>query len=447
MSSITYAENIYSKIQSSDKKVVHVIIIATKPDIIKQASLYHELQDRGELVLLCHTGQHHDFRYSGGLEQEFGLHVDIHLHIDGTLHNKVAQMIERFAEVLEMLKAKEKTPVPYIHGDTAAAMAIGVSAYLHRVACVHVEAGIRTLTPVAEVYKKFHSDIKEGTFVWREYYEALQKKENFSLGSMEPFPEQFNTRVAEAASGYHPAPVEIVRDFIKDEGFDESTIDVVGNTVVDATEHAIKDANQSTIFSTYPQLTSGAFIRFCVHRRENTEDPIRFKILFDSMERLVRDGYSVLLISLFATEAAIDKCGLRENIKKLQEEFPDTFIYSDVWPYYRDVIAAMKVCALVATDSGSMQEEMNILGIPCVTLRYGTDRGETVLAGGNVLAAPIDTDFVYTVITETFKNREQLSQVKKLYGTNVAKKLVDGVMSRVDEDRGLFATEEKRLHI
>lgn len=62
---------------SSEKKIVHIVLIATKPDIIKQAPLYHELKARGELVLLCHTGQHYDFRYSGGMMEEFGITPDI----------------------------------------------------------------------------------------------------------------------------------------------------------------------------------------------------------------------------------------------------------------------------------------------------------------------------------------------------------------------------------
>ena len=63
--------------------VVHVITIATKPDIIKQAPVYRELQRRGEQVLVCHTGQHYDDRYSGGMLEEFGLEIDVHLRIDG----------------------------------------------------------------------------------------------------------------------------------------------------------------------------------------------------------------------------------------------------------------------------------------------------------------------------------------------------------------------------
>lgn len=431
---------------ASPKQHVHLVLIATKPDIIKQAPIYQELKKRGELVVLCHTGQHHDFRYSGGMEEEFGLEIGIRLNISGNLHQKTAQMIERFGEVLEYIQELGKTPVPYIHGDTGTSMAIGVASYLHRAACVHVEAGIRTLTPKREIYQRFYQDFKNGDFDWEKYYAAMQVRENFERGSMEPFPEQFNTRVSEPASGYHAASVELVKEFILAEGFSPDRVEVVGNTVADATVHAIADAEQSTIFTQYPQIKGGRFIRFCIHRRENTQDQKRFTVLIDAMETLVREGEQVLLISLFGTETAIDQFGLRERIDNLAKEFPETFIYSEVWPYYRDVIAAMRECALVATDSGSMQEEMNILGIPCVTLRFGSDRPESILAGGNVLAPPIDPAFVVTIIRGAIGNAH-IGSVGNIYGENVSQKIVDGVLNRLERGEHLFRTEEERLSI
>lgn len=432
------------KVTDSDKKIAHVVLIATKPDIIKQAPVYHELRNRGELVLLCHTGQHYDFRYSGGMMEEFGIEPDILLSIEGSLNAKIAQMVERFGEVIEWLHAQGKAPVPYIHGDTSTSMAIGLASYMHRVACAHVEAGIRTLTPKREIYEKFYADFKSGTFDWGAYYAAQQVRDNFEQGSMEPFPEQFNTRVSEPASGYHAAAVELDREFMLAEGFSPDTISVVGNTVADAMQVAIADAEKSTILEKYPQLASGEFVRFCIHRRENTQDEQRFNIIIDAMEKLVRNGRSVLLISLFGTEEAIDKFGLRGRIEQLVQEFPDTFIYSDVWPYYRDVIFAMQRCAAVATDSGSMQEEMNILGIPCVTLRFGSDRSESVLAGANVQAPPIDSDFMVAIIEGAIHNKD-MAAVGNLYGENVSAKIVDDVLRLADDTLGLFQTEEKRI--
>ncbi|MBA2445426.1 MAG: UDP-N-acetylglucosamine 2-epimerase [Nocardioidaceae bacterium] len=425
---------------------VHIITIATKPDIIKQAPVYHELVSRGEQVLLCHTGQHHDHRYSGAMLEEFGLQSDIELTISGSLPSKVAHMIAQFSEVLTLLREAGLTPVPYIHGDTATSMAIGVSSYLQGVACAHVEAGIRTLTPRREVYQRFLDDFRADRFVWADYAEALRDPSNFERGSREPFPEQFNTRVSDAATGFHAAPVELARQFLLDEGFPADTVAVVGNTVVDATEAARRDAERATIFDTYPQLRGGGFIRMCIHRRENTVDRHRFTVLFEAIEQLVRGGHPVLLISLFGTEQAIDDFGFRPRIDDLVQDYPETFIYSEVWPNYRDVIAAMLECSVVATDSGSMQEEMTILGIPCVTLRFGTDRAESVLAGANVMAPPIDSRFVATIIEGALGN-QAMAEVGNLYGANASARLVDEVLSRLHPASGLFRSEDRRLDL
>ena len=425
---------------------VHVIAIATKPDIIKQAPVAQELQRRGELVLVCHTGQHYDHRYSGAMLEEFGLGIDIHLGISGSLTAKTAQMVEKFGIVLEDLIGLGLTPLPYVHGDTATSMAIAVASYLTRVACVHVEAGIRTITPKAEVLGRFLEDHREGRFDWSAYRQAHLDPESFERGSREPFPEQFNTRVSDAGSGYHAAPVALARDFLLDEGFPPDTVEVVGNTVVDATEAARRDAAQATIFDTYPQIKGGRFIRICIHRRENTEDRVRFTVLFEAMEQLVRSGHQVLFIRLFGTDQAIKDFDLQDRLDNLTAAYPETFISSEVWPNYRDVIAAMQECAIVATDSGSMQEEMNILGVPCVTLRYGTDRGETLLAGANVLAPPVDSSFITTVIEKALDD-DTLGRTGSLYGTGVAAAIVDGVLARARPGRGLFRPEDVRLGI
>jgi UDP-N-acetylglucosamine 2-epimerase (non-hydrolysing) len=425
---------------------VHLVTVATKPDIIKQAPAYHELVRRGENALVFHTDQHYAANYSGGMLDEFGMPVDVRLGVlsNGGLSAKTAQIIGGFGELVTQLKGAGLVPVPYIHGDTMTSMAVGTASYLNQVACAHVEAGIRTITPTRQAFERFIGDFAAGRFDIEAYADCMRDPATYTRGSREPFPEQFNTRVSDAGSGYHAAAVELNRQSLLDEGFPPDTIEVVGNTVVDATRAAQADAEQATVLETYPQLLSGDFVRICIHRRENTEDRHRFTVLFEAIERLVRSGRSVLFIRLFGTEAAIDRFGLRERLATLERGHPETFISSPVWPHYRDVIAAMQHCALVATDSGSMQEEMNVLGVPCVTLRFGSDRGETLLAGGNLLAPPVDAGFVAAVVEGAF-DLPALGKADLLYGEDVSARLVDGVLARLDPGSGLFRSEEARL--
>ena len=441
MDEITYRRpDLLDEIAKEPGDTVHLILIATKPDIIKQIPLYKELKARGHAVLLGHTGQHYDENLSGGMLKEFDVLPDFNLNVRGTMYEVVSQIIGRLGYVLNELRRRKKPVVPYVHGDTTTAMAASNAGFCHGFAAVHVEAGIRTLTPDYEATSyKLPATSAWDIEGWRNF---LMDKKNWKRGSLEPYPEQFNTRCSEAATGVHLAPVELNREFMLSEGFPDDRIFVVGNSVVDATQEAAESMAKSTVFERYPMLESGDFVRFCIHRRENCISEKRFLSLYRAMQSLITDGRKVLLISMFQTEAALERFGLKNEITELTKKFP-TFIYSPVWPGYRDVIAAMSRAAVCATDSGSMQEEMNALGVPCVTLRYGSDRSESAMAGGNLIAPPVDDALVKKIIEFAWDN-EEMRKAPKLYGENVSKKSIDAVEEVLAKGR-VFRTEEEKL--
>lgn len=269
-------------------------------------------------------------------------------------------------------------------------------------------------------------------------------RKNWMRGSQEPFPEQFNTRCAEAATGIHLAPVELDREFLLSEGYAEDRIAVVGNSVADALNDAKANAAASAVFDRYPLLVEGNFVRFCIHRRENCMSKSRFTAIMDAMGALLEAGRTVLLISLFQTETAIDRFGLRATVEEWKKRYPH-FIYSPVWPLYTDVIAVMERAAVCATDSGSMQEEMNVLGVPCVTLRFGSDRSESAMNGGNIIAPPVDALAIRAIIDYAWDN-EEMRRAPKLYGSDVSRKSVD-VVEAVLKKGTVFRGEEERLGI
>lgn len=437
MDSITYrSPSFFDDLAGHSDRHVHLILIATKPDIIKQIPLYKELKNRGHLVLLGHTGQHYDENLSGGMLKEFGVEPDFNLNVRGAMHEIVSQIIGRLGYVIGELKEKGKVVIPYVHGDTTTAMAASNAGYCHGFASVHVEAGIRTLTPK---FREFDLGENFDVSAWHTF---LQNPDNWERGSQEPYPEQFNTRCSEAGSGVHLAPVELDAVFMRDEGFADDRIFVVGNSVVDATHDALSRAKDSTVFERYPALEDGDFVRFCIHRRENCISESRFRAIYGAMKALIEEGKTVLLISLFQTEAAFDRFGLREEVETLVKQYPN-FIYSSVWPEYVDVIAAMDKAAVCATDSGSMQEEMNVLGVPCVTLRFGSDRSESAMMGGNLIAPPVDAGLIKTMIEYAWDNAD-MRATKKIYGENVSSRCIDAV-EEVLKKGEVFRTEEERL--
>lgn len=450
MNEITFAsKTFFDDVQKWQQPHVHLVMIATKPDIIKQVPLYRELKKRGHQVLLGHTGQHFSENLSGGMLAEFGVEPDFNLNVRGEMHDIMSQIIGRLGSVIAELKKRGKIVIPYVHGDTTTALAGANAGYCNGFASVHVEAGIRTLTPKYADFDPSWLETKgddkgKGKGREKEWREFLMDRNNWERGSQEPYPEQFCTRGAETATGVHLAPVELDREFMRSEGFEDDRIFVVGNSVVDAVKEAQVHAAQATVFTSYPILAKGDFVRFCIHRRENCNSAIRFRAIMGAMEQLLQEGKAVLLISLFQTEAAIDRFGMRDEIVLWQKKYPH-FIYSPVWPEYRDVIAAMTKASVCATDSGSMQEEMNAMGIPCVTLRFGSDRSESAMCGGNLIAPPVRSDVIHSLISHAWNNAD-MKKAPKIYGTDVSKKCIDAV-ERVLATGEVFRTEEGRLGV
>ena len=123
MHEITYrSRRFYEEIADHADRPVHLILIATKPDIIKQVPLYLELKRRKQLVVLGHTGQHYDENLSGGMLREFQVEPDFNLNVRGQMHEVVSQIIGRLGHVIGELKKRGKTVIPYVHGDTTTAM-------------------------------------------------------------------------------------------------------------------------------------------------------------------------------------------------------------------------------------------------------------------------------------------------------------------------------------
>lgn len=99
----------------------------------------------------------------------------------------------------------------------------------------------------------------------------------------------------------------------------------------------------------------------------------------------------------------------------------------------------------VMTDSGSMQEEANIVGVPCVTLRFGSDRTETILAGANIIAPPVNSHLIFEITKGAYDNPQM--RKKNIYGENVSSKIVDGVIKILKKEKKLFRFDHERLNI
>lgn len=442
---ISIREWFWEEIEASDKKYVHIIMIATKPDIIKQAPIYIELKNRWELVVLIHTGQHYDYNLSEWVLTEFEMKVDINLNIFWPIHKKYSLIIERLWNILVELASHKKIPVPYVHGDTLTATTADKAAFLNKFAVVHVEAWIRTYTPSRHFFKSLFINYEKWKFDFDKYREELMDFSIYELGSIEPYPEQFDTRWIEASTWYYAAPVELYKTTLIREWFPRENIEVVWNTVVDAIKISKTKIKTSKAFEKYPNMKDKPFIFITIHRRENCETKERFLAIFYAIKKLVEKWVYVCFLWLYASEFAIDNYWLRDEIEELKKKYTENFAYGPALAHHHEVIDMISKAGAVVTDSWSMQEEANIVGVPCVTVRFGSDRTETILAGTNVIAPPVNSNLIAKIIKSSIDNKKM--RWENIYWENVSKKIVDGVLEKLKRNWKLFRFDHERLEL
>lgn len=439
--------NFWYDIQDNSKKYAHIIMIATKPDIIKQAPLYLELKNREELVILVHTWQHYDYNLSKWVLAEFGMDVDVNLNIFWPIHKKFSLVIERLGDFLvELSNNYKKIPIPYVHGDTLTATTADKAAFLNKFAVVHVEAWIRTFTPNKSFYHKLFNDYNNNKFDWEKYYKDLQNFDIYETGSIEPYPEQFDTRWIEASTWLFAVPVELYSKTLKKEWFPKEHIKIVWNTVVDAIEISKQKIINSSAFEKYPNMKGKPFIFITIHRRENTEKKERFLVIYNAIKKLIEDWIYVCFLWLYASEFAIDNYGLRQDIEDLKKKYTTNFAYGPALSHHAEVIDMVSQAWAVVTDSWSMQEEANIIWVPCVTVRFWSDRTETILAWTNIIAPPINSCLITDIVKGAIWNKKMIKK-EHLYGKDVSKKIVDEVLEMLKKDWKLFKYDDERLDL
>ncbi len=443
---VTIREWFWNDIQNSSHKYAHIIMIATKPDIIKQAPLYQELKNREELVILVHTGQHYDYNLSKWVLAEFNMQVDVELNIYWKLHKKFSLVIERLWDFLVDLSTNyKKIPIPYVHGDTMTATTADKAAFLNKFAVVHVEAWIRTYTPNKHFFQSLFNKYEAGKFDWEKYYNELKDFSIYELGSIEPYPEQFDTRWIEASTWYFATPVELYKHTLISEWFPRDNIEVTWNTVVDAVKTSLKKLPQSEAFEIFPNMKDKDFILVTIHRRENCEVKERFLAIYNAIKKLIKDWHDVCFLGFYASEYAIDNYWLRDDIEELKKRYKESFAYGPALAHHHEFIDMVSKAWCVMTDSWWIQEETNILWTPCVTVRFGSDRTETILAWTNIIAPPINSLLIAEIVKWAIWNKKMMW--KNIYWENVSEKIVSWVLKRIKKHWKLFRFDHERLEL
>lgn len=309
------------------------VVLGTRPEIIKMSPVIRALEARHLDHFVLHTGQH----YSYNMDRVFfeSLRLKPPKHNLGVGSGSHAEETAKMLVGIEKALLEESPGVVLVEGDTNTVLAASLAASKLGICVGHVEAGLRSLD--------------------------------------RSMPEEINRIVADHLSGLLFAPTAGARENLLREGIGGSKIHVTGNTIVDAVAQNLPIARESP----NPIPLSGEYFLATIHRQENVDSRNRLEGILKALA-LVAQEFGVRIIYPMHPRT-------RKRLAEYGIGVPDRV--EAVEPLgYLQFLKLESGASLILTDSGGVQEEACILGVPCVTLRDNTERPETVEAGANTLA-------------------------------------------------------------
>lgn len=370
-----------------------MLVFGTRPEAIKMAPLVKEFQKNTTdfKTLVCVTGQHRQMLDQ--VLEVFEIIPDFDLNImkEGQdLYDVTSKVITGMKAVL----SEAKPDIVLVHGDTTTSMAAALAAFYQQIPVGHVEAGLRT----HNIYS--------------------------------PWPEEMNRQITGRIAQYHFAPTQLSRSNLLHEGIKESSIEVTGNTVIDALNWVINQMCHSEKLRLQQEnvllkagydvsrLADGRRVVLITgHRRENFGEG--FKSICNAIKSLVKK---------FPEVDFVYPMHLNPNVRNpIHEVFgADLKCLSNVFfiePLeYLSFVYLMEKSYLILTDSGGIQEEAPGIGKPVLVMRDTTERPEAV-AAGTVKLVGTDYELIVsetsTLLTDQIAYR-QMSNARNPYGDGLA---------------------------
>lgn len=329
-------------------------VVGARPQFVKAAPVCRALRVEHDEILV-HTGQHYDDAMSAAFFRDLEIpEPDVNLEVgSGTHGTMTGEMLRRLEPVL----LEHEPDAVLIYGDTNSTLAAAVLAVKLALAdgrrpwIAHVEAGLRS----------------------------------FNRG----MPEERNRVVADHLADLLLAPTETAMQNLTREGLG-ARAEMVGDVMVDAYRWA---AARGDAHLPEPARGLEQYVLFTMHRPENVDDPGRLQALLS--------GMAIDLPVIFPvhprTRAAIAARG---------NKIPPNVIPIEPVGYLGMVSLEARAHA-IATDSGGVQKEAYLSGVPCITLRSETEWVETVAAGWNRVANADTGALAAALADETFMNRDR----------------------------------------
>jgi UDP-N-acetylglucosamine 2-epimerase (non-hydrolysing) len=404
------------------KQWVLIFVIGTKPCFYKFYGSVVEAEKAGIPHIILNSNQHYDGSLTyGEKELDYAGKIAVDFNIRGGLAQKSAELITKTAWFATYLKEKwpTVTAIPVVLGDTILTATVSTAwMFTRQEKAIHNEAGLRSMSPAI---MRDALSVDAETFIQRQF------TDKWHLQTNEPFPEQWDTYVASKSCEFLFAPLELNKQHLLREGHPENKIWTTGGVVVEALEAKKHEKPTKSIFETYPQLEHDEWIRVDIHRKENQVKG-RTEAIVKGIKALVEKGHKVCFVEMNTTKDSMEKYHLMPIFEKLKQN--KNFLYTPLWPEFANVLEfyQSKHCRTALTDSGGVQEDMNLLHKPCITVRFNTDRPETIMqVKNNVLAPPITAGFFAKTVDAVCSNDALLKEMTKqqeIYGEKVAEKFI-----------------------
>jgi UDP-N-acetylglucosamine 2-epimerase (non-hydrolysing)/UDP-GlcNAc3NAcA epimerase len=309
-------------------------VIGNRPQFIKAAAVSPRLREHHQ-ELLIHTGQHFDDELSAVFFAELGLPApDRELGIArGSNSSQTARMLS----ALEPVIGEETPDAVLVYGDTNSTLAGALAGAQAGVPVAHVEAGMRSFD--------------------------------------RSMPEEFNRVLTDHASSLLLCPSEVAAQNLEREGVN-GAVELVGDVMVDVALATQPRARDLTDLVSARGLTPGHYLLATAHRAGNVDDPARLALLVDFLREMPLPVLFALHPRTRTRLVAAGLLGALEQSEQVALTPPLGYI---------ELTALLCNARALLTDSGGLQKEAYLAGVPCVTLRSTTEWVETVQRGWNAL--------------------------------------------------------------
>ena len=325
-----------------------LIVVGTRPEIIKVAPIVKASFEENRPVALVHTGQHYSYELDSLIFRDLDLEPPrFNLRIGSGTH---AEETSKALVGLEDVFRRVRPDIVMVQGDTNSALAGALAAAKMRIPVGHIEAGLRSFD--------------------------------------RRMPEETNRILTDHISDILFAPTEISAKNLLSEGISSSRTLITGNTIVDAVNMALqKIPSKSKATEEKSMVFDEDFFLLTLHREENVDMEVRLRNIIKGVGMASKQfGTKVLFPAHPRTTNRIQQFGIA---------LPETLAIIPPLGFL-DFVSLERNARLILTDSGGVQEEACILGVPCVTLRDNTERPETVSVGANLLAGTNPKDILHS---------------------------------------------------